>query len=938
MPDDYIKIKGAREHNLKNIDVKIPRNKFVVITGLSGSGKSSLAFDTIYAEGQRKYVESLSSYARQFLGQMEKPDVESIEGLSPAISIEQKTTHRNPRSIVATVTEIYDHFRLLFARIGKPFCYKCHRPITSQTSSQIIKSLLNYPEGTKLIIMAPMVRGRKGEYKNLIEEVEKEGFTRIRIDQKEYNLNEGKIPKLNKKVKHNIEIIVDRIIIKKEIENRIADSIETALRFGEGMVIVKDPENEKVFSQNLSCTKCQINIPEISPRSFSFNSPYGACKMCSGLGRTIEVDPELVVPDKNLSIYDGAISFFNIQGRNYFYQTFNALSKAYNFSLQMPFKNIPEKVQNIILYGTGTKPIHFEYKSDRFTGSYDSPYEGIVNNLKRRYKETQSNQMRELISRYMSTKPCPGCDGDRLTKEILSIKVNNLSIMDVTKMSVKGCYNFFEKLKLSKTDTIIARDILKEIKERLKFLKNVGLDYITLDRESGTLSGGEAQRIRLATQVGSGLVGVLYVLDEPSIGLHQRDNKRLLDTLKQLNRIGNTLIVVEHDEETIRTADHIVDLGPGAGEHGGHLVAQGTVKDIEKNPDSITGKYLTGKLKIKIPKKRRKGIGKLLTLFGAGMFNLKKINVKFPLGKFICITGVSGSGKSTLLNEILYPELARKLNRARSKGGPHEKIEGWEHLDKVINIDQSPIGRTPRSNPVTYTGTFTFIRDLFHKLPDSKLRGYKPGRFSFNVRGGRCEKCEGQGLIKIEMHFLPDIYIKCDECNGKRFNKETLQVEYKNKNISNVLEMTVEKALKFFENIPSIKKKLQTLHEVGLGYIHLGQPATTLSGGEAQRIKLATELSKRSTGKTLYLLDEPTTGLHFDDVKQLLNVLNRFVNNNNTVVIIEHNFDVIKVADHIIDLGPEGGDAGGRIVTEGTPEEIARDKNSYTGQFLKKIL
>ena len=938
MPDDYIKIKGAREHNLKNIDVKIPRNKFVVITGLSGSGKSSLAFDTIYAEGQRKYVESLSSYARQFLGQMEKPDVESIEGLSPAISIEQKTTHRNPRSIVATVTEIYDHFRLLFARIGKPFCYKCHRPITSQTSSQIIKSLLNYPEGTKLIIMAPMVRGRKGEYKNLIEEVEKEGFTRIRIDQKEYNLNEGKIPKLNKKVKHNIEIIVDRIIIKKEIENRIADSIETALRFGEGMVIVKDPENEKVFSQNLSCTKCQINIPEISPRSFSFNSPYGACKMCSGLGRTIEVDPELVVPDKNLSIYDGAISFFNIQGRNYFYQTFNALSKAYNFSLQMPFKNIPEKVQNIILYGTGTKPIHFEYKSDRFTGSYDSPYEGIVNNLKRRYKETQSNQMRELISRYMSTKPCPGCDGDRLTKEILSIKVNNLSIMDVTKMSVKGCYNFFEKLKLSKTDTIIARDILKEIKERLKFLKNVGLDYITLDRESGTLSGGEAQRIRLATQVGSGLVGVLYVLDEPSIGLHQRDNKRLLDTLKQLNRIGNTLIVVEHDEETIRTAVHIVDLGPGAGEHGGHLVAQGTVKDIEKNPDSITGKYLTGKLKIKIPKKRRKGIGKLLTLFGAGMFNLKKINVKFPLGKFICITGVSGSGKSTLLNEILYPELARKLNRARSKGGPHEKIEGWEHLDKVINIDQSPIGRTPRSNPVTYTGTFTFIRDLFHKLPDSKLRGYKPGRFSFNVRGGRCEKCEGQGLIKIEMHFLPDIYIKCDECNGKRFNKETLQVEYKNKNISNVLEMTVEKALKFFENIPSIKKKLQTLHEVGLGYIHLGQPATTLSGGEAQRIKLATELSKRSTGKTLYLLDEPTTGLHFDDVKQLLNVLNRFVNNNNTVVIIEHNFDVIKVADHIIDLGPEGGDAGGRIVTEGTPEEIARDKNSYTGQFLKKIL
>ncbi len=938
MSDDYIKIKGAREHNLKNIDVKIPRNKFVVITGLSGSGKSSLAFDTIYAEGQRKYVESLSSYARQFLGQMEKPDVESIEGLSPAISIEQKTTHRNPRSIVATVTEIYDHFRLLFARIGKPFCYICGKSVTSQSSSQIIKALLNYSEGTKLIILAPLVRGRKGEYKNLIEEIEKEGFTRIRIDDKIYDLNEDNIPKLNKKVKHNIEIIVDRLIIKKEIDKRIADSVETALHFGEGKIIVKDSDNEKIFSQNLSCTKCGINIPEISPRSFSFNSPYGACKVCSGLGKTIEVDPELVIPDKNLSIYDGAISFFNIQGRSYFYQTFKALSKSYNFSLQAPFINLSEKVQNIILYGTGTKPIHFEYKSDRFTGSYDSPYEGVVNNLKRRYKETQSNQMRELISRYMSTKPCPGCDGNRLTKEILSIKIDNLSIMDVTRMSVKDCITFFEKLKLTKTDAIIANEILKEINERLKFLKNVGLDYITLDRESGTLSGGEAQRIRLATQVGSGLVGVLYVLDEPSIGLHQRDNKRLLDTLKRLNSIGNTLIVVEHDEETIRTADHIIDLGPGAGEHGGHLVAEGTVKDIEKNQDSITGKYLIGELKIKIPKTRRKGTGKFLTLFGAGMFNLKNIDVKFPLGKFICITGVSGSGKSTLINEILYPELARKLNKARSKGGPHEKIEGYEHLDKVINIGQSPIGRTPRSNPVTYTGTFTFIRDLFCKLPDSKLRGYKPGRFSFNVRGGRCEKCEGQGLIKIEMHFLPDIYIKCDECGGKRFNKETLQVEYKNKNISDVLEMTVEKALNFFENIPSIKRKLETLNEVGLGYIHLGQPATTLSGGEAQRIKLASELSKRSTGKTLYLLDEPTTGLHFDDVRQLLKVLNRFANNNNTVVIIEHNFDVIKVSDHIIDLGPEGGDNGGRIVTEGTPEEVARDKKSYTGQFLKKML
>jgi len=938
MSEEYIKIKGAKEHNLKNIDLNIPRNKFVVMTGLSGSGKSSLAFDTIYAEGQRRYVESLSSYARQFLGQMEKPDVESIEGLSPAISIEQKTTHRNPRSIVATVTEIYDYFRLLFARVGKPFCPECGKPITSQTSSKIIHSVMEYPVGTKVFIMAPLVRGRKGEYKHLIEETEKEGFTRIRIDNDIYNLNEDKIPSLNKNTKHNIEIVIDRMIIKKGIDKRIADSIETALHFGNGMVIIQDEKEERIFSQKLSCIDCNISLSEISPRSFSFNSPYGACPTCSGLGKTIELDPDMVIPDKELSIMDGAINFFNIQGRNYFFQTFNALSKKYNFNLNTPFKNLPEKTQHVILYGSGHDRIHFDYKNERFTGSYDATFEGVVNILKRRYKETQSEQMRDEIGKYMSTKPCPSCNGDRLKKEILSVKINKLSIMDITHMSVNTCYKFFEELKLSKTDELIAKDIFKEIKERLKFLINVGLDYLTLDRESCSLSGGEAQRIRLATQVGSGLVGVLYVLDEPSIGLHQRDNKRLLETLRHLNEIGNTLIVIEHDEETIRTADFVVDLGPGAGENGGHIVATGTPEEIMKNPRSLTGKYLKKELTIAIPKTRRPGTGKNLVLSGASMYNLKNLDVSFPLGKFICITGVSGSGKSTLLNEILFPELARKLNRARKRGGHHKNINGWEYLDKVIDIDQSPIGRTPRSNPVTYTGTFTFIRDLFAKLPDARLRGYKPGRFSFNVKGGRCEKCEGQGMIKIEMHFLPDIYIKCDECNSKRFNRETLQVLYKNKNIAEILEMTVHEALQFFENVPSINKKLTTLQEVGLGYIRLGQAATTLSGGEAQRIKLASELSKKSTGKTLYILDEPTTGLHFDDVKKLLDVLIRFVENRNTVIVIEHNLDVIKVADHVIDLGPEGGDKGGMIVAEGTPEEIIKNKSSYTAQFLKKTL
>jgi len=932
-------IKGAREHNLKNINLTLPRDKFIVFTGLSGSGKSSLAFDTIYAEGQRRYVESLSAYARQFLGQMEKPDVESIEGLSPAISIEQKSTHRNPRSTVATVTEIYDYLRLLFARIGKPFCPKCGRLITSQTSTQIIDSILKLPEKTKVIIMAPIVRGRKGEYKQLIKDMEKEGFVRIRIDGTIYNLAEDEIPDLDKNIKHNIEVVVDRLVIRKDIRPRLADSVETALKFGDGLVIVRLENNEeKIYSQKLACINCGISIPEISPRLFSFNSPYGACKTCHGLGKIIEIDPKLVVPNPNLSILEGAIEPFNIGRGSYFYQTFQALAKKYKFRLDVPFKDLSEKAKQIILYGTGGETVHFEFESDKFKGSYNAPFEGVINNLKRRYKETKSESIRDEIAQYMSDRPCPNCNGKRLKPEALSIKINNLSIIDVTNFSIYQAYKFFNELKLTKTEELIAKEILKEIKQRLKFLMDVGLDYLTLDRESGTLSGGEAQRIRLATQIGSGLVGVVYILDEPSIGLHQRDNKRLLNTLRHLNKIGNTLIVIEHDEETIRTADYIVDLGPGAGDNGGYIVAQGSPEEIIQNENSITGKYLNGKLKIEIPKKRRQGNGKILTVYGASMHNLKNIDVKFPLGKFICITGVSGSGKSTLLSEILYPEIARRLNKARMWGGPHKKIEGIEHLDKVINIDQSPIGRTPRSNPATYTGTFTFIRELFANLQESRIRGYRPGRFSFNVRGGRCEACEGQGIIKIEMHFLPDIYVKCEECNGNRFNKETLQIKYKGKNIADVLNMTVDEAYNFFHTIPSIRKKLQTLKDVGLGYIKLGQPAPTLSGGEAQRVKLAAELSKKSTGRTLYILDEPTTGLHFHDIKKLLDVLNRFVDNGNTVIVIEHNLDVIKVADHIIDLGPEGGDNGGYIVAEGTPEEIAQNPKSYTGQFLRKIL
>ncbi len=935
---EYITITGAKEHNLKNINLKLPRNKFIVITGLSGSGKSSLAFDTIYAEGQRRYVESLSAYARQFLGVMEKPDVESIEGLSPAISIEQKSTHKNPRSIVSTITEIYDYFRLLFARVGKPHCPKCGAPITSQTSTQIIDSILNLPEKSKIIILAPLIQGRKGEYKNLINEIKKDGFTRIRIDKEIYNFNTDKIPELDKNIKHNIEVVIDRLIIRKDIRTRLADSVELALKYGNGIIIIKTEKEEKIYSQKLACLKCNISIPEISPRLFSFNNPYGACPSCSGLGKTMEIDPDLVIPDKNLSILEGAIRPFYSTNSNYLMNSLEALARKYNFSLSTPFKNLPKKAQKVILYGTGDEEIEFEIYSDKFQGAYKGKFEGVINNLARRYKETKSEYIREEIGKYLSNKKCPVCNGNRLKPEALSVKINGKSIMDITHLSISKAYKFFQNLKLNKTDSIIAKDILKEIKKRLKFLIDVGLGYLTLDRESGTLSGGEAQRIRLATQVGAGLVGVLYVLDEPSIGLHQRDNQRLLNTLRRLQEMGNTLIVVEHDEETILHSDYIVDLGPGAGKYGGKIVAEGTPEEIMKNENSLTGKYLSKKLKIEVPVKRRRGNGKYLILYGAQMHNLKNIDVKFPLGKFICITGVSGSGKSTLLTEILYPELARKLNKAITRGGKHKKIDGIEYLDKVINIDQSPIGRTPRSNPATYTGVFTFIRELFANLTESKIRGYKPGRFSFNVPGGRCEKCEGQGIIKIEMHFLPDIYIKCEECNGKRFNKETLSITYKGKNISDILDMSVDEAYKFFENIPSIKKKLETLREVGLGYIKLGQPATTLSGGEAQRIKLASELSKRSTGNTLYILDEPTTGLHFDDIKKLLNILNKFVNNGNTVIVIEHNLDVIKVADWIIDLGPEGGDEGGNIVAEGTPEDIANNPASYTGQFLKKVL
>ncbi|MDI6734577.1 MAG: excinuclease ABC subunit UvrA [bacterium] len=927
---DFIFIKGAREHNLKNIDVQIPRNKLVVITGLSGSGKSSLAFDTIYAEGQRRYVESLSAYARQFLGQMEKPDVDYIEGLSPAIAIEQRTASKNPRSTVGTATEIYDYLRLMFARIGQPHCYKCGKPLTKQTVDEIVNQLMNLPEKTRIQILAPIVRGRKGEYQEILSTIRKEGFVRARVDKKVYALEEE--IKLDKNKKHNIEVVVDRLVLKAE-RGRLADSIETAFKLSTGIVFIEvDEKEDLIFSAELACLYCGISYEEISPRMFSFNSPYGACPTCKGLGVKLEIDPELVVPNKNLSVYNGAIRPWGIPWEG-LQRILERLARRYNFRLDVPFKDLKKEHQQLLLYGT-----QGEYYRTRYKTQYFGEYEGVIPALERRFKETDSEMSRDEISEFMTKQYCPTCDGARLKKESLAVIIQDMSIGQVSKLSIKKAYEFFQNLKLTEKETLIAHQILKELKRRLEFLINVGVDYLTLDRAAGTLAGGEAQRIQLATQIGSGLMGVLYILDEPSIGLHQRDNKRLLDTLCCLRDLGNTLIVVEHDEATIRMADYVLDLGPGAGEKGGFIVAQGTPSEIIDNNDSLTGKYLKGDLRIPIPKNRLKPKSKFIEVRGAAEHNLKNINVKIPIGLLTCITGVSGSGKSTLISEILYPALRQHLLRSHAKPGKHKGIVGLNHLDKVINIDQSPIGRTPRSNPTTYTGTFTHIRDFFSLFPEAKMRGYKPGRFSFNVKGGRCEACQGDGIIKIEMHFLPDVYIPCEVCKGKRYNRETLEIKYKGKNIADVLDMTVDEASGFFANIPLIKRKLETISDVGLGYIKLGQSATTLSGGEAQRIKLSAELSKRATGKTLYLLDEPTTGLHFADIHKLLDVLMRLRDAGNTIVIIEHNLDVIKTADYIIDLGPEGGDAGGEIVAVGSPEEVSRNKNSYTGQILASDL
>ncbi|MEY8304033.1 excinuclease ABC subunit UvrA [Anaerosalibacter bizertensis] len=938
MSKDKIIIKGAREHNLKNVDLKLPRNKFIVFTGISGSGKSSLAFDTIYAEGQRRYVESLSAYARQFLGQMEKPDLDYIEGLSPAISIDQKTTSKNPRSTVGTVTEIYDYLRLLFARIGTPYCYKCGKEIASQTVDQMVDKILELEDRTKLQILAPIIRGKKGEHKKVLENIRKEGFIRIVVDGEKYEVTDE--IKLDKNKKHNIEVVVDRIIVKEGIEGRVADSIETALKLSDGLVIADIIDGEQIlFSQKLSCPDCGVVIEELSPRMFSFNSPFGMCNTCNGIGHYKEIDPELVIPNPSLSIKEGGIAPFSTSAEDtYYYQVFKAIAEKNDFDIDEPLENAPKEFLDELLYGTKGS-IRFKFKS-RYSGNrtYSGTFEGVIPNLERRYRETNSDYMRDKIDKYMAENPCPSCHGKRLKDEVLAVRINGLNIAEVTDLSIKDSLSFFENLKLTERQRLIGNQVLKEVKERLQFLQDVGLEYLTLSRSASTLSGGESQRIRLATQIGSSLVGVVYVLDEPSIGLHQRDNERLLKTLRNLTDLGNTLIVVEHDEDTMYNADYIVDIGPGAGRHGGYIVAEGTLEDIEKNKKSITGQYLSGMKKIEIPESRRKPNGKWVEIKGAKENNLKDIDVKLPLGVFTCITGVSGSGKSTLVNEILYKSLAQKLNNAKIKPGKHKKILGLENLDKVIEIDQSPIGRTPRSNPATYTGVFDHIRDVFAMTPEAKMRGYKKGRFSFNVKGGRCEACNGDGIIKIEMHFLPDVYVPCEVCKGKRYNRETLQVKYKGKTISDVLDMTVEEALEFFENIPRISRKLQTLYDVGLGYIKLGQPSTQLSGGEAQRIKLATELSKRSTGKTLYILDEPTTGLHVADIHKLIKVLDKLVEGGNTVVVIEHNLDVIKTADYIIDLGPEGGDGGGTIVAKGTPEEISKVDSSYTGQFLKDTL
>lgn len=934
-----IVIRGAREHNLKNVSLTLPRDKMIVFTGLSGSGKSSLAFDTIYAEGQRRYVESLSSYARQFLGQMEKPDVELIEGLSPAISIDQKSTSNNPRSTVGTVTEIHDYLRLLYARIGIPHCPKCGRVIERQTVDQVVEQIMALGEGARVQIIAPAVRGRKGEHAKLLAQIQKDGYVRVKVDGTVYDIVD--VPVLDKKLKHTIDVIVDRIIVRKGSEGRLADSLETAFSFGAGLAKVEHNGEEQLFSENYACPECGISIEELTPRMFSFNNPYGACPTCSGLGSLMKIDPALIVPNEELSLKKGAINATGWQSSNASSiagMYLAALGEKYGFSLDTPFKELSAEAKKVILYGTGSERIHVEYHKEFGEGSYDSPFEGVIPNLERRYRETQSDFMKREIEEYMANIPCPDCNGKRLKKESLSVTVGGMNIAEISDMTVRHAREKLGSLKLTQTEELIARQILKEIDSRLGFLISVGLDYLTLSRMAGTLSGGEAQRIRLATQIGSSLVGVLYILDEPSIGLHQRDNARLIDTLKGMRDLGNTLIVVEHDEETMLNADYIVDIGPGPGEHGGEVVFAGTPEEILKDENSITGKYLSGREYIPIPKHRRPVGESWLSIRGARANNLKNVNADIPIGVFTCVTGVSGSGKSSLVNEVMKKALLRDLNRARTKPGEHDAILGIEKLDKIIDIDQSPIGRTPRSNPATYTGLFDLVRDVFAQTPDAKMRGYTNGRFSFNVKGGRCEACHGDGILKIEMHFLPDIYVPCEVCGGKRYNRETLEVRYKGKTIADVLDMTVEEALHFFAPLPKLAKKLQTLYDVGLGYIRLGQPSTTLSGGEAQRVKLATELARKDTGRTIYVLDEPTTGLHTDDVKRLLSILQRLCDGGSTVVVIEHNLDVIKAADYIIDLGPEGGDMGGTIVCCGTPEQVAENRKSYTGKYLKPVL
>ena len=934
-------IKGAKEHNLKDINIEIPRDKLVVITGLSGSGKSSLAFDTLYAEGQRRYVESLSSYARQFLGLMEKPDVESIEGLSPAISIDQKTTSRNPRSTVGTVTEIYDYIRLLYARIGVPYCPNCGKKIEKQTIDQIIDSVMSLEEGTRIQVLAPVVRGKKGEYTKLLQDFQKEGFVRVRVDGEVYELTDD--IEIDRKKKHNIELVVDRLVVKEEIRTRLTESVETALKYANNLVVIDIPgDKEILYSQNYACPDCNISIEELTPRMFSFNNPFGACPTCTGIGYLMKMDEDLIVPDKNKTLYDGIKAFGAStmkKGDTMAKMYFESIAKHYGVEIKdVPIKKLPRWFLEKILYGTGDEAIDFEYTSYAGTRKFTTPFEGVLPTLDRRYNETKSQGMRDFYEMYMSESACQTCHGARLKKESLSVKVGDKNINELTDMSIDKIKDFLNSLQLNNKDKMIADQILKELNKRLQFLLDVGLEYLTLSRSAGSLSGGEAQRIRLATQIGSGLTGVLYILDEPSIGLHQRDNEKLLATLRKLRDLGNTVLVVEHDEDTMYAADQIIDIGPGAGVHGGKVIAQGTAEEIKLVPESITGQYLSGKKQILVPKKRRKSNGKAIEVKGAIEHNLKNINVKFPLGQFICVTGVSGSGKSTLVNEILYKTVAKEIYGSNEKPGKCKEIKGLENVDKIINIDQSPIGRTPRSNPATYTGVFDVIRDIFAATQEAKMRGYDKGRFSFNVAGGRCEACSGDGVLKIEMHFLPDIYVPCEVCKGKRYNRETLEVKYKGKTISDVLDMTVEEALNFFENIPKIKSKIQTLYDVGLGYIKLGQPSTTLSGGEAQRVKLATELSKKATGKTLYILDEPTTGLHIADVHKLVDILQRLVDTGNSIIVIEHNLDLIKTADYIIDLGPEGGEKGGQIIAVGTPEQITRNDQSYTGKFLKKYL